>query len=178
MTASRVVLGRVNGLFGVKGWLKIYSYTRPAENIFDYKRWELGNTAEGRQDDWRPFRVVEARRQGKTWIAHLADAGGTPLADRDAAIALLDAEIAVPRADLPPPEPGHYYWSDLVGLDVINRDAVVLGRVSAMMETGANDVLVVAGGERRRLIPFVPDVIVDTVDLEAGRIVVDWEADF
>lgn len=177
MSAQRVVLGRINGLFGVKGWVKVYSYTRPAENLFDYLRWELGNETSGRPIDWRLFRVLGWRRQGKTLVVQLADADGTPLADRDAAVGLLDAEIAVPRADLPELEPGRYYWSDLVGLEVLNRDAVSLGRVSAMMETGANDVLVV-DGERQRLIPFVLDEIVDAVDLESGQITVDWASDF
>lgn len=177
MTVQRVVLGRINGLFGIKGWVKVYSYTRPAQNLFAYGRWELGYKTTGRQDDWRPFRVLATRRQGKTLIAQLADANGVPLADRDAAVALLDAEIAVPREDLPELEPGRYYWSDLVGLEVVNQDTVSLGHVSAMMETGANDVLVV-DGERQRLIPFVLGEIVNTVDLDSGRLVVDWEPDF
>lgn len=172
MTDSRVVLGHVSGLFGVKGWVKVYSYTRPASNLLEYPEWLVG-----RPQSWRPFRVIEAREQGKTLVAHLADAEGRPISDREDAAALIDAEIAVARADLPDPEPGAYYWVDLVGLEVVARDGAVLGTVRAMMETGANDVLVVQG-ERERLIPFVMGAIVDRVDLEAGRIEVDWDPDF
>lgn len=168
-----IVLGRVHGLFGVKGWLKVFSYTRPSENLLEYERWLIG-----RRGDWRPFRVLEARIQAKTLIARLA-AGedDAPLADRDAAAALLEQDIAVDRADMPEPAPGSYYWFDLVGLAVSNRDGAALGEVTAMMATGANDVLVVKG-DRERLIPFVMDTFVDTVDLVAGRIVVDWDPDF
>jgi 16S rRNA processing protein RimM len=167
-----VVLGHVSGLFGVKGWIKVYSYTRPAANLIGYEDWLIG-----RQDAWRPFRVIDAREQGKTLIAQIAPGAESPLADRDAAAALIDFEIAVERDQLPEPEPGEYYWFDLVGLDVVNRDGTELGRVKAMMETGANDVLVLQG-DRERLVPFVVGEIIDEVDLEAGRIVADWDPEF
>ncbi|WP_353108635.1 ribosome maturation factor RimM [Salinisphaera dokdonensis] len=167
-----VVLGHVSGLFGVKGWIKVYSYTRPAANLIEYEDWLIG-----RQDAWRPFRVIDAREQGKTLIAQIAPGDESPLADRDAAAALIDFEIAVERDQLPEPEPGEYYWFDLVGLDVVNRDGTELGRVKAMMETGANDVLVLQG-DRERLVPFVVGEIIDEVDLKAGRIVADWDPEF
>ena len=167
-----VVLGHVSGLFGVKGWIKVYSYTRPAANLIGYEDWLIG-----RQDAWRPFRVIDAREQGKTLIAQIAPGDESPLTDRDAAAALIDFEIAVERDQLPEPEPGEYYWFDLVGLDVVNRDGTELGRVKAMMETGANDVLVLQG-DRERLVPFVVGEIIDEVDLEAGRIVADWDPEF
>ena len=157
----------------MKGWIKVYSYTRPAANLIEYEDWLIG-----RQDAWRPFRVIDAREQGKTLIAQIAAGDDdTPLADRDAAAALIDLEIAVGRDQLPEPEPGEYYWFDLVGLDVVNRDDTPLGRVKAMMETGANDVLVLQG-DRERLVPFVVGEIIDEVDLEAGRIVADWDPEF
>ncbi|WP_109995515.1 ribosome maturation factor RimM [Salinisphaera sp. LB1] len=167
-----VVLGRVNGLFGVRGWIKVYSYTRPAEAILDYERWWIGPEA-----DRRGYRLVEGRVQGKTLVAQLADADGEPLADRDAAVELLEFDIAVDRGDMPDPEPGAYYWFDLVGLSVVTVDGVPLGRVTAMMETGANDVLVVRG-ERERLIPLVVDEFVTEVDPDAGTIRVDWDPEF
>ncbi|MES1927890.1 16S rRNA-processing protein RimM [Salinisphaera dokdonensis CL-ES53] len=162
----------MSGLFGVKGWIKVYSYTRPAANLIEYEDWLIG-----RQDAWRPFRVIDAREQGKTLIAQIAPGDESPLADRDAAAALIDFEIAVERDQLPEPEPGEYYWFDLVGLDVVNRDGTELGRVKAMMETGANDVLVLQG-DRERLVPFVVGEIIDEVDLKAGRIVADWDPEF
>lgn len=167
-----VVLGRVHGLFGVKGWIKVYSHTRPMDAILDYDRWWIG-----RADSARPFRVLEAREQGKTLVARLADPQGVPLADRDAVMPLLEQDISVARADLPSPEPDEYYWVDLVGLSVYTDEGQPLGRVDAMMETGANDVLVVKG-ERERLIPWVMDDVVQSVDLTEGRITVDWDPDF
>ncbi|WP_348761631.1 ribosome maturation factor RimM [uncultured Salinisphaera sp.] len=170
--AAPVVLGQVHGLFGVKGWVKVYSYTRPVEAILDYDRWWIG-----RANEARSFQVLAGRTQGKTLVAQLGDEHGKPLADRDAAVALLEQDIAVERSALPEPEPGEFYWVDLIGLSVVNTQDVVLGRVSAMMETGANDVLVVTG-ERERLIPLVVDIIVLEVDFNAGQIRVDWDADF
>lgn len=179
MATPPVVLGRVNGLFGVKGWLKVYSYTRPAENLLEFDEWLIG-----RQDDWRPFRVLSSRTQGKTLVAQLGvppagnpNGPATPLSDRDAAVELLELEIAVARTAMPALADGEYYWFDLIGLDVVNRDGVALGRVKAMMETGANDVLVLSG-DRERLLPFVVGEIIDEVNLESGQIVADWDPDF
>lgn len=167
-----VVLGQVHGLFGVRGWIKVYSHTRPIEAILDYGRWWIGSAGQR-----QPYQVLEGRLQGKTLVARLADAEGEPLPDRNAAVELLELDIAVAREDMPDPEPGEYYWFDLIGLRVLTVDAVDLGQVSAMMETGANDVLVVKG-DRERLIPLVIDEYVIEVDLEGGRIVVDWDPEF
>jgi 16S rRNA processing protein RimM len=166
-----VVLGRVTGLFGVEGWVKVHSYTRPPESILEFSSWLIG-----RRGRWQAFNVTEARPQGQTLVAHLAGERG-PLPDRDVAVVLLDCEIAVARAAMPVLPTGQYYWFDLVGLEVVNPDGVVLGKVHDMMETGANDVLVVAG-ERERLIPFVLDEIIQAVDIDGGRIVADWDPDF
>lgn len=167
-----VVLGRVHGLFGVSGWIKVYSYTRPIEAILDYDRWWIGP-----EGDRRDYQLLDGRVQGKTLVAQLARTQGEPLPDRDAAVDLLESDIAVDRNDMPDPEPGQYYWFDLVGLRVVTVDDVDLGRVSAMMETGANDVLVVQG-DRERLIPMLVDEFVTAVDLDAGTIRVDWDPEF
>lgn len=167
-----VVLGRVNGLFGVKGWVKVYSHTRPANAILGYECWWIG-----RPGDRRPFFVLEGRTQGKTLVARLADADNQPLPDRDAAIALLESDIAVEAEQMPTLPGGEFYWFELVGLSVSTLEGVVLGQVHAMMETGANDVLVVRG-ERERLIPFLMDQVIHGVDLDAGTLTVDWDPDF
>lgn len=177
MRVKPVVLGHVNGLFGVRGWVKIYSHTRPPANLLNYERWLVSAENRGCQPIWRPFRVVAAKPHGKTLIAQLAPAEGDTIGDRDGAAALVDCAIAVDRADMPVLAAGEYYWHDLIGLDVVNRDGARLGRVSSMMETGANDVLVVDGG-CQRLIPFVIGPIVDAVDLDGRRITVDWGLDF
>ncbi|MCS4504559.1 Ribosome maturation factor RimM [wastewater metagenome] len=160
-----VVLGEIVGVHGVQGWVKVYSWTRPMDNILGFTEWQLLDDAGAA----RTLKLRSGRQQGKGLIAHLEG-----VEDRDAARALIGRQIAVPRSALPPAEEGEYYWHDLVGLEVVNREGVVLGRVRRLMETGANDVMVVAG-ERERLIPFVVDVFVLDVDLGAGRLEVDWD---
>lgn len=166
MTTQPVVLGRIAGLFGVRGWVKVYSYTEPREALLGYRHWLLSDN-----DGWREAAVAEGRRHGKTIIARIEG-----YIEREQAAGLVGAEIAVPRKELPETEAGHYYWSDLEGLKVVHRDGTELGRVAHLLETGANDVMVVKG-ERERLIPFVMSDIVLDVDLEQGRIDVDWEWD-
>lgn len=161
-----VVLGRVSGLFGVRGWVKVFSDTAPRENILDYRSWYLK-----RRGEWRPYRLLEGRRQGKGIVARLEGCG-----DREQAAELVGADIAVRREQLPAAADGEYYWTDLQGLRVVNLGGIDFGRVDHLFETGANDVMVVKG-ERRRLIPFI-DGVIDGVDLEAGVIRVDWDQDF
>jgi len=165
--APWVVLGRINGLYGVQGWVKVFSHTEPRENILAYKTWYLKQGA-----DWQPCKLLAGRRQGKTIVAHLQG-----VADRDQAAALIDTEIAVRRDQLPPPQAGEYYWTDLEGLGVRNLEGVDLGTVSHLFSTGANDVMVVKG-ERERMIPFVQGDYVQAVDLQAGEITVDWDSEF
>jgi len=112
------------------------------------------------------------KRQAGTIVAKLAG-----IDDRDAALALRGRAIWIDRSQLPEPGPGEYYWADLLGIRVETAEGRPLGVVAAMMETGANDVMVVAG-EKERLIPFVPGKYVLTVDLEQQRLVVDWDPDF
>lgn len=164
MTTQPVVLGRISGLFGVRGWVKVYSYTEPREAVLNYGRWLLSD-----RDGWQEATVAEGRRHGKSIIARLAG-----VVDRDQAAELIGTEIAVWRDALPETEDGEFYWSDLEGLTVTHRDGTELGKVAYLLETGANDVLVVQG-ETERLIPFVMDDVILGVDLANGRIEVDWE---
>ena len=166
MTTQPVVLGRISGLFGVKGWVKVYSYTEPREAVLNYGRWLLSVA-----DGWREATVAEGQRHGKTVIARIDG-----YVDRDQAAGLVGAEIAVPRDALPETEEDRFYWSDLEGLRVVHRDGTELGRVAYLLETGANDVMVVQG-EQERLIPFVMGEVILGVDLADGRIDVDWEWD-
>lgn len=165
--ARLIVLGRVSGIFGTGGGVRVYSYTDPRENILGYPHWHV------RVDrQWQRRTLSDGRRQGKSVVAHLVGYD-----DRDQARALMGCEIAVPRAELPTPQQGEYYWADLQGLRVRNRDGVDFGIVSHLVETGANDVLVVQG-DRERLIPMVVEQIVLRVDLDAGEMDVDWDPDF
>ncbi|HEX2138744.1 MAG TPA: ribosome maturation factor RimM [Woeseiaceae bacterium] len=167
--ARAVILGRISGLFGVRGWIKVFSYTEPREALLDYKEWLVGETGA-----WRPVTVAEAKTHGQGLVARLA---GTE--DRDTAAGYIGADIAVARERLPETEQGEYYWADLEGLEVRHRDGRVLGRLSRMLATGAHDVMEVRreGQEREILVPFVPDDVVLAVNLEKGVIDVDWEWD-
>lgn len=164
-----IQLGHVTSVFGVKGWVKVFSETRPRTNILNFKQWRLA--PEGR-DDWRSVEVLESKRQGKTLIARLDGCD-----DRDQAKALVGMRIAILRSELPEPKPGEYYWVDVEGLSVCNLDGVDLGSVSHLIETGANDVLVVRG-DRERLIPFVEPQFVKKLDFDSRRLVVDWDPEF
>jgi 16S rRNA processing protein RimM len=163
----QVLLGRIVGVFGVDGWVKLLSFTEPRDNIFKYRPW----TVRGAGTELTVARP-QGRMQGKGVVARLPD-----VADRDAAAALVGREIFVPRALLPDAAQGEYYWADLEGLEVRTLDGTSLGRVSHLFATGANDVMVVQG-ERERLLPFVPGQQVVRVDLDAGLIEVDWDPAF
>ena len=162
-----VVLGRVSGLFGVNGWVRVFSYTEPREGITRYHPVFLQ-----RQGEWREFRIEAGRAHGAGVVLKFADCD-----DRDQAAALIQSDIAVRRAQLPPPRPGEYYWADLEGLRVVTLAGVELGAVSHLLATGANDVLVVKG-ERERLLPFVQGQVVVEVNLEQRLLRVDWDPDF
>ncbi|MDD3762089.1 MAG: ribosome maturation factor RimM [Nevskiales bacterium] len=173
MAARRVTLGRVAGVYGVRGWVRIASQTRPPEKILDYADWWL--VREGREDR---IKVLEGQVHGRGVIVQLGDEGGMPLTDRDTAAELVGASIEVDRGDLPKLPKGQYYWVDLIGLDVRNTADVALGTVTDVTSNGAQDVLVVRDGDAERLIPFVRPNIVREVDPELGRIVCDWEPDY
>jgi 16S rRNA processing protein RimM len=161
-----VRLGRIVGLFGIQGWVKVFSFTEPREAILDYGPWLLGSDS-----SWRQATVEDGKRHGKAVLAKLAGVD-----DRDDATGLLGEEIAIDRSDLPATGDGEYYWVDLIGATVWHREERELGTVKQMLETGAHDVMVV-GGETERLIPFVPGDVVMDVDIDAGMVRVDWEWD-
>ena len=171
MTAAgrRVLIGRIVGLYGVQGWLKIESWAEPRMRIFDYQPWLL-SAAPGVETQ---VSGAKGREQGKGMVAQLPGVD-----DREQAAAWIGSDIYVSRDQLPPPAEGEYYWVDLEGLEVVTTENVHLGRVSHLFATGANDVVVVRDGARERLIPFVQGSYVRSVDLSAGRMVVDWDPEF
>lgn len=164
---KRVVLGRVSGLFGVRGWVKVFSGTDPREGIIDYSPWQLRV-----RNEWRSVKVEAGQRQGRNVVVKLSG-----IDDRDAAAGLLEAEIAVWRSQLPKAQAGEIYWADLEGLAVRTEAGVELGTVDHLLETGANDVLVVKG-DRERLIPFIREQVVKDIDFDRRVLVVDWDPDF
>lgn len=165
--SNPVVLGRVSGLFGVQGWVKIYSYTDPREALLDYADWMVEQDGQ-----WRSIAVAESKPHGKTLIARFDG-----IDNRDDAAGLVEARIGVERDGLPATGKDEYYWSDLEGLAVAREDGTPIGTVAYLLETGANDVLVVRHGDKETLIPFVTGDVVKDVDLASGVIRVDWEWD-
>ncbi len=159
-------MGRIGAPFGVKGWVKIQPYSEDPGALMDFESWRVGR---GKQH--AHYGVEAIQDHGNALVAKLAG-----IDDRDAAYALRGQEISVARCELPAPEENEFYWSDLIGLTVINREGVELGKVANLMETGAHDVLVVKG-EREHLIPFVA-AFVGKVDLGGGTIEVDWGEDY
>jgi 16S rRNA processing protein RimM len=165
---KKILVGKIVGLSGVRGEFKLESYTEPRTQIFRYQPWLL-KSASGESE----VSGGRGRAQGKGIVATLPEVN-----DRDAAARLIGSEIWVRRSALPRSDRGEYYWADLEGLEVVTVEGAMLGKVSHLIATGANDVLVVRGGERERLIPFVLDDYVKEVDFESGRITVDWDPDF
>ncbi|MGB1091856.1 MAG: ribosome maturation factor RimM [Oceanobacter sp.] len=167
------ILGKVTTAFGIKGWVKVYSYTDPMTNILEYPIWFLKSGA-----DWKPFKVIDGQPQGKGLVARLEG-----VSDRDAALALSQIEIAVPTSEMPELEDDEHYWFQLQGLKVINAEEQLLGQVKELFDSGGgNQVMVVKSCENsvdksQRMIPFV-DPIVQEVDLDAGCIRVDWQSDY
>ncbi|MCK5720102.1 MAG: ribosome maturation factor RimM [Thiomargarita sp.] len=165
--SDRIIIGQINGLYGVQGWVKVYSYTEPIVNIINYSPWQLYL-----QTQWQTWSILAGKKQGKGIIARLEN-----VIDRTQATNLLGAEIAIERSQLPATSNNEYYWSDLIGLTVINQDNITLGKVDHLLATGANDVLVLAG-KPVLLIPFVLEHVVLKVDLANRILQVDWDTDF
>ncbi|MGY0561394.1 ribosome maturation factor RimM [Luteimonas sp. A277] len=167
----RILLGRVVGAFGVRGELKFESHTEPLAQVLRYQPWILRD-AQGVE---RELSGVRGRETAKGLVIRIPG-----VEDRDAAQALRDSEVHVPRSALPPPSEDEFYWVDLEGMAVETVDGVALGMVSHLFATGANDVVVVRDGAdgRERMIPFVRPDFITSIDMDARRMVVDWDPDF
>ena len=169
------MVGKITGCYGIKGWVKIHSYTDPQENFLQFGRWMLQ-----RRSASEPVEFDQGRRQGRGLVAHIVGVDDRTLAESYAGL-----EVTVAADSLPQLEQGDYYWSQLQGLDVWCSEGdvrILLGKVDYLIETGANDVLVVKASEgsidkRERLIPYIPGNTVTRVDLEQGVIEVEWFVD-
>ncbi|HUS24735.1 MAG TPA: ribosome maturation factor RimM [Candidatus Binatia bacterium] len=160
---GRVELGRVVGAFGIHGWIRVRSITRPPQAILEYGQWQVGD---------RTYVVREGRPHGALVAVQLEG-----VADRDAAQALTGATIEVERSALPKLRKGQFYWADLMGASVETVQGETLGVLSGLTSNGVQDVMQVRG-DRERLIPYVSGPIVKAVDPVAKRIVVDWQPDY
>lgn len=169
---EQLVLGKIRGVFGVKGWLRVESFTQPAENILDYARWRVA--ARGGQ---RILCPRAGKWHGPGLIVQLGTEDGGLIADRRDAELLVDAVISVDRAELPDAGPDQVYWVDLVGMQVIGLDDEVLGRVEQVIDNPAHPILQL-DGPKQLLIPFVRGPIVESVDKQAGVIRVLWSSDY
>ena len=167
-----IVLGRIVAPFGVQGWLRIHAFGDDPEGWRRMPRLWLSADADAPLDNWKVHELKGLRQHGDGLVAKLAG-----IDDRNAAEELGSCFIGAPREDLPAPQQDEYYWADLVGLEVVNVQEQSLGRVESLIETGANQVLVVKDGERERLLPFVAQVV-KAVDLAGRRIRVEWGDDW
>jgi len=167
------ILGKVSTAFGIKGWVKVYSYTQPMTNILEYPVWLLKVNGQ-----WKEYKLRDSRPQGKGLAAALEG-----INDRDQALALSQVEIGVPTSDLPELDENEHYWFQLEGLKVKHTDGQLLGQVKELFDSGGgNQVMVVTQCEgsvdkQQRLIPFVDAIVLD-VDLDGGEVQVDWDPDF
>lgn len=162
-----IELGNISGAFGIQGWVKVFSHTSPRIQITDYRKWLVKQ-----HGDESEYRVLRGRVQGKSIVAQLEGVD-----DRNQSEALIGAVIYVRQSQLEKLDEGEYYWSDLIGLQVVNLEGVDLGHVDWLFETGNNDVMVVAG-DKERFIPYIKDNFVKSIDLDAKQIIVDWDPDF
>ena len=163
-----VVMGKVAAAHGIQGWVKIQPYTAEPGSLTGYRTWWVGNEQQG----WRELDVLKSELRGKSVLAQLMGCH-----DRNVAEKYRGLLVAVPRSKLPRPDADEYYWSDLIGLEVVNLEGESLGKVDNLLETGANQVLCVQGAEKEILIPFIEQVVRE-VDLAEKIIRVDWQADY
>ena len=173
---KRVILGKISTMYGVKGWLKVNSYSNPRKNIFNYPQWQIKT-----RNGWIIQDIEQGRPHGKTLVVKLAGCD-----DRDQAQLFVGSSIAVFRSQLPDTESGEHYWSDILGMDVVDTDGLELGQVKDIMETGSNDVLVVretvskkgSGKASDILIPWLIDDVIINVDADKQLITVQLDNEY
>ncbi len=172
MNDSPVIVGKITGVYGVKGWVKVFSYTQPRLNILTYDPWLLKQGG-----SWQPLNLLQGREQGKTIVAQIEG-----IDDRNQAEALTGVQVAIKPSQLVDLEDDGFYWRDLEGLKVVNEEGKLLGQVSHLIETGANDVMIVKilEGKNRRetMIPYIMQQVIKRVDLDNQVIEVDWDDEY
>ena len=180
---SEIIVGEITGVSGVKGWVKVFSHTEPRINIVKYNPWLITNNkdADSKAPSWKAVKVLNGRSQGKTIVAQIEG-----VTDREAAHSMIGTKIAINIEQLKKLNTNDYYWRDLEGLDVYNIKGQLLGQVSHLIETGANDVLVVKltpelakeQKNKEMMIPYLMGDVVKNVDLDANQLEVDWDNEY
>ncbi|MFA0608033.1 ribosome maturation factor RimM [Vibrio sp. 10N.222.49.B4] len=171
---NRIVMGKLGSTYGIRGWLKVFSYTDNAESIFDYSPWYLNQKGK-----WVEYKVESWKRHGQGYVCKLAG-----LDVREDAQLMTNFEIAIDPASLPELSEYEFYWRELFGMQVFTTKGYDLGEVTDLLETGSNDVLVIkanlkdAFGQKERLVPYLEEQVIKKVDREARRIEVDWDPGF
>lgn len=169
-----IVLGKLGSSYGIRGWLRVFSSTEESDGIFDYQPWFIKQAGQ-----WQQLEIESWRHHNQDMIIKLKGVD-----DRDTANQLTNSEIMVDASQLPSLEEGDYYWKDLIGCQVVTTAGYNLGKVSELMETGSNDVLVIqanlkdAFGVKERLVPFLDGQVIKKVDLTTRTIEVEWDPGF
>ncbi len=165
---THIQVGYIQGVFGVKGWNKVFSYCRPKQQILEYAIWQLRN-----HNSEQTLEVEQGKLQGNGVIVKLKS-----IDNRNVAEELIGAEVWLPITALPSLSTGEYYWFQLIGLEVVNTQGQVFGKIKKLMETGANDVLVVQNHSDEILIPYIKEEVIKSVDLDKKIMTVDWLQEF
>ena len=163
---KKLLVGKINGFFGLQGWVKVFSYTNPRTNILNYSPWSI--KVDG---NFQSIDITSGREQSKTIVAHIKGVD-----NREDSQKFIGQDIYINKEQLPELTQGEYYWHELIGFDVINMDEERLGTVDYFVETGANDVLVVKG-KKEYWIPYIEPFLV-SIDSKNNKILVDWDKDF
>ncbi|MDG2396017.1 ribosome maturation factor RimM [Candidatus Thioglobus sp.] len=163
---KRLLIGQINGLFGVQGWVKVFSYAHPRKNILTYKPWHVKI-----DNEWTTIDVLNGRVQAKTIVANIKGVN-----DREQAREYIGLDVYIETSQLPKLAKGQYYWNQLIGLKVINTNDVILGEVSSMVATGSNDVMVVKG-KKEHWVPYIEPFLIK-VNIDSQEIHVDWDENF
>ena len=163
---KKLLVGKINGFFGLQGWVKVFSYTSPRSNILNYSPWSIKS-----EDIFQEIDVIKGREQSKTIVAHIKG-----IDNREDSQKFIGKDVYIDKDQLPELKEGKYYWHELIGFKVINKNQENLGVVDYFVETGANDVLVVRG-KKEHWIPYIEPFLL-SIDSQNKEILVDWDKDF
>ncbi|WP_423062810.1 ribosome maturation factor RimM [Candidiatus Paracoxiella cheracis] len=164
---NTVIMGRFGSAYGVRGWLKVISFTDPIDNLLDHKIWQIEH-----KRLWQPITIQDGKRHGEFLVVKIEGCD-----DRDKAREYTNDLIAVSRDELIPLKQGEYYWTDLIGLRVINEKDIDLGKIDHLIETGSNDVMIIKDAHKERWLPYIDDVV-KSIDLEKKEMRVEWDEEF